>query len=228
MRARDFITEVDRRGFLKGAAAGAITGAAMSPLALKYLDVKKPNVVEPKVIEPEIKKPKNPTTITDKPLEKYLLKEALAAGIVGVELAQLMAQCAVESEYYTRLRERGGPSRFRRLYDLMHSPDRAKDLGNTKPGDGERFYGRGFIQLTGRWNYTKASKAFGIDLVNNPDLLLKPDIAAKASIWFWKFRVRARVSDFYNTAKVTKPINKGLDKLEEREKWFKKYLETMK
>ena len=45
-----------------------------------------------------------------------------------------------------------------------------KDLGNTQPGDGVRFKGRGFVQLTGRTNYTYWGKRLVLDLINKPDL----------------------------------------------------------
>lgn len=53
------------------------------------------------------------------------------------------------------------------------------DLGNTQPGDGQRFKGRGYVQITGRSNYTKWSQRLGIDLINNPGLASDPAIAAK-------------------------------------------------
>lgn len=59
-------------------------------------------------------------------------------------------------------------------------------LGNTQPGDGYKFRGRGFIQITGRANYAAASKAlYGDDrLLKNPDLLNDPKAAAEATAWF--------------------------------------------
>lgn len=60
------------------------------------------------------------------------------------------------------------------------------DLGNNQPGDGPRFCGRGYIQLTGRYNYTQIGKYYKIDTVSNPSLMLKPDLAAKALVWYWK------------------------------------------
>jgi predicted chitinase len=62
-------------------------------------------------------------------------------------------------------------------------------LGNTQPGDGYKFRGRGFNQLTGRAAYERYSKAAGVDLVNNPDLLNNPDIAAKVNAAYLKDRI---------------------------------------
>lgn len=61
-----------------------------------------------------------------------------------------------------------------------------KDLGNTQPGDGQRFKGRGPIQVTGRDNYTQFAKWSGLDCVNHPELLEKPEHGFLASAWFWK------------------------------------------
>ena len=59
------------------------------------------------------------------------------------------------------------------------------DLGNTQPGDGAKFVGRGYLQLTGRANYTKYSSPSGVDLASDPDQLSKPDVAAKVlAAWF--------------------------------------------
>lgn len=64
-----------------------------------------------------------------------------------------------------------GPDSYFRKYDGR------KDLGNTQKGDGLRFKGRGFTQITGRNNYTKFSKLLDIDLINEPELALSPAIA---------------------------------------------------
>lgn len=76
--------------------------------------------------------------------------------------------------------EAGGPSYFFRKYDIHGGrPDVARDLGNFEPGDGVRFHGRGYVQLTGRRNYAKAARELGVDLIRNPDLALDPEVAAK-------------------------------------------------
>ena len=56
--------------------------------------------------------------------------------------------------------------------------DGRRDLGNTEPGDGARFKGRGFVQLTGRANYQLYGMLIGVDLVANPDLANAPEVAA--------------------------------------------------
>lgn len=75
--------------------------------------------------------------------------------------------------------EYGGDAYLRRNYDIQGArPDKARELGNLSPGDGVKYAGRGFVQLTGKGNYAKAGAALGVDLVSNPALALQPDIAA--------------------------------------------------
>lgn len=76
--------------------------------------------------------------------------------------------------------ELGGDAYFFRRYDPKgNRPDISAQLGNTQPGDGAKFHGRGYVQLTGRANYAKAAAKLGVDLVNNPDLALTDDGAAR-------------------------------------------------
>lgn len=82
------------------------------------------------------------------------------------------------------IREMGGPAYFTRMYDIRGDrPAKARELGNLTPGDGARYFGRGYVQLTGRTNYDRATKklremGFTVDLIANPDQALEPDIAA--------------------------------------------------
>jgi predicted chitinase len=66
-----------------------------------------------------------------------------------------------------------GPDSYFKKYDGR------KNLGNDQPGDGLRFKGRGFVQITGRTNYTNFSKILGVDLVNKPELALELDNCVK-------------------------------------------------
>lgn len=77
------------------------------------------------------------------------------------------------------VKEYGGPTYFTKMYDVTGGrPELARRHGNINPGDGPRFCGRGYVQLTWRCNYDRAGRALGVDLVANPDLAMRPDIAA--------------------------------------------------
>lgn len=180
--------------------------------------------VEPKKSDskkPEVKKTE-PVPTSANSHEKLLIKVATAAGIEGTELAAFLAQVAHESHDFQSMVEYGGSLDFRK-YDIRYNPKKAKILGNTKPGDGARYKGRGYIQITGKYNYAKAGKALGIDLVKNPKLAENPDVAAKIAVWFWQHRVQPNVDNFDNVKEVTKPINPGLRGLEDRKENFDDY-----
>ena len=83
----------------------------------------------------------------------------------------------------------GGPEAVAEAVYGYQTPT-GRTLGNTQPGDGWRYRGRGFIQLTGRSNYAQYSEAAGVDLVANPDALLDPEIAARVSVEYMKRRTR--------------------------------------
>lgn len=77
------------------------------------------------------------------------------------------------------IKEYGGQAYFRKMYDIEGArPAKARELGNLTPGDGAKYAGRGYVQLTGKANYSNAGAALGQDLVGNPDLAMRPDIAA--------------------------------------------------
>lgn len=77
------------------------------------------------------------------------------------------------------INEYGGDGYFFRMYDPEGDRGEfAKRNGNTQPGDGVRFHGRGYVQLTWRSNYTKMAALTGVDLVGHPELALDPKIAA--------------------------------------------------
>jgi len=159
--------------------------------------------------------------------EAALQTAAKAAGLRGVELAQFMAQTRHESWDFSKMKEVGSKQRFAKY----EKPKLAKQLGNKVKGDGELFKGRGFIQLTGRDNYTRASKQiFGDDrLVKNPELASRLDIGAQIALWFWKNQVRPNVKNFNNTIEVVKAINAGepTHVVQQRHNKFKEYLAVL-
>jgi putative chitinase len=150
--------------------------------------------------------PKQYVPVTKSPLEITIRKAAIGAKLAGAELAAFLAQCAHESAKFTTTKEFADGSQY----------EGRKDLGNVKPGDGVKYKGRGFLQITGRANYTQASKDLGIDLVNHPELAERPDIAIKVSLWYWKTRVQPKITNFTNTKAVTKKVNGGTTALQQR------------
>jgi predicted chitinase len=164
--------------------------------------------------------------ITGSKAEQLLMNTAVRSGITGTELAAFMAQMAHESDNFKSMKEYGGSLDFRK-YDPKYAPKKAKTLGNKYAGDGNRFKGRGFIQITGRYNYRIAGKAIGIDLVKNPKLAEDPAVAAKIAVWYWKLRVQPNVTNWNDVEAVTKPINPGLRGLEDRKENFADYITAM-
>jgi predicted chitinase len=94
--------------------------------------------------------------------------------------------------------------------------EKSKSLGNTQPGDGARFRGRGFVQITGRENYTNAGKAVGVNLLSDPDKANEPETSAKILAWFFKTRearIRAAITKG-DLEGMRKAVNGGVNGLE--------------
>ena len=207
MRANEFINEdMSRRGFLGALGAGAlaasgVTQAKVNPTASVAV----------------------PQPVADNPKVEVLLKWARKFITDPSELAAFMAQCAHESDNFRTMEEYGSPERFAKKYDIRFNPQKAKQLGNTQPGDGIKYRGRGYIQLTGKYNYQKAgewlSKYIGknIDFVKQPDMVATPTAAALSSVWYWMTFVHGKTKNFKNTKQVTKHINPGLKHQDRRE-----------
>ena len=84
-----------------------------------------------------------------------------------------------------------------------------KDLGNTEPGDGVRFKGRGLIQITGRANYKKYGDSLGLDFTHDWKwrLMAEPFYAADSAAWFWETHGLNELADNDEFTKITKIIN---------------------
>ncbi|WP_309887532.1 glycoside hydrolase family 19 protein [Archangium sp.] len=98
-----------------------------------------------------------------------------------------------------------------------------ESLGNTQPGDGVRYKGRGPIQLTGRANYRAAGKALSLDLEGTPSLAALPHVGFRVAGWFWESRGLNALADV-GTAEafreITRRINGGFNGLAERESYW--------
>jgi putative chitinase len=164
-----------------------------------------------------------------------------------LRLAHFLAQCGHESGGFKFLREnlnysaKGLMGIFKKYFpteavanQYQRQPDKiankvyASRMGNgpEATGDGSKFKGRGFIQLTGKDNYTAFSKSIGEDCVANPDLVATKYPLASAAWFFHKNGLHKMAdegaSDLVVT-KVTKRVNGGTIGLPDRIKHFKEY-----
>lgn len=99
--------------------------------------------------------------------------------------------------------------------------------GPESSGDGWKYRGRGLIQLTGKDNYTACSRDMAFDIVEDPDLVLVPEIAVLASIWFWNHRKINQACDDDNIERMTKLVQGGRLGLEERKNYYEKFKEIL-
>jgi len=95
--------------------------------------------------------------------------------------------------------------------------------GSISSGDGYKYRGRGFIQITGRSNYAELSKDTGIDFLNNPDLLLQEANAMLSALWFWNKKRLNEYADKNDIVTITKRINGGNNGLDDRKRLFDQY-----
>ena len=114
-----------------------------------------------------------------------------------------------ESAFLATIIHESGHFRYTREIASGAAYEGRKDLGNIYKGDGVKFRGRGLIQLTGRSNYERASKALGVDFVSNPQLLEQPRYATQVSCWWWADRGLNEIADTGDFRKVTRIVNGG-------------------
>jgi putative chitinase len=149
-----------------------------------------------------------------------------------LEQAHFLAQCAHES----------GNFQWKREFASGKAYEGRDDLGNTQPGDGVRYKGRGYIQITGRANYTAynkylKSKGINDDVVANPTLL-EGKFAADCSVWFWKIAGPKGVKNFPRKSnegateaivtKISAWVNGGTNGLKDRLEKFGYYWSILK
>ena len=149
--------------------------------------------------------------------------------------AAFLGQCAHESGNFKALQEnlnysaeglmKTWPSRFptKELAD-QYARQPAKiagkvyngRLGNTSEEEAAKYLGRGLIQLTGKENYERCGSAIGVDLVNEPTLLVEPNYAAMSAGWFWNKKGLNELADAQEHGQITKRINGGQIGLDDR------------
>jgi predicted chitinase len=136
-------------------------------------------------------------------------------------IAAFLAQLAHESGQFRFMEELWGPTEAQRRYEPAGTL--ATRLGNTDPGDGKRFKGRGPIQITGRANYQRYGHLLGVDLIADPGRAAAPDLAFRIAGLFWSRNGLNELADRPSTEsfeQITRRINGGLNGFEDRKAFY--------
>lgn len=131
------------------------------------------------------------------------------------QLCHFLAQAAHESDGFRTLEEYGGPSYWKKY-------DGRADLGNTFPGDGALFHGRGLFQLTGRTNYQKMGIKLNLPLVADPDKAAEAESSLRIACEYWTSRNLSHYADDNDITTITRKINGGLNGLEQRKRYYRR------
>lgn len=122
-----------------------------------------------------------------------------------------------EAAFLAQIAEESGELRWLTEIASGEAYEGRKDLGNTQPGDGPRFKGRGLLQATGRAQYATLAKALQLDLIEHPELLAQPGAACRSAGWVWTVEKRLNPhADLDEFGTITKLINGGYAGLDSR------------
>lgn len=147
-------------------------------------------------------------------------------GITTVNrVAAFLAQLAHESGEFRYMEEIWGPTAAQKRYEPKSTL--ATRLGNTQPGDGKRFKGRGPIQLTGRDNYRRYGEKLGLDLVGQPQLAAEPQHGLDVAGLYWSSHGLNQIADKGPFDKITRRINGGLNGAAERRRYYTRAQEVL-
>ncbi len=172
------------------------------------------------------------------------LRRGMPAGLSPTKLCAIMPECTAEraERYFPGLTEtmrqyaidtphrathflaqighESGGFRYAEELASGEAYEGRADLGNTEPGDGRRFKGRGLIQLTGRANYRAYGRAIGRDLTvggNWEQVAADPALCVGVAGWYWANRKINALADRDDLEAVTRAINGGLNGLDDRQ-----------
>jgi len=144
------------------------------------------------------------------------LNAAMADAAIDTPLRQahFLGQASYESSDLRLIEEKWGPTEGQQRYEPPSAF--AKSIGNVEPGDGQRYRGRGLFLLLGRDNYTRVGAALGLDLVGQPELAVRPDIAVRTATLFWKLTRLNELAEADDIRGITRKISGGLNGLDGR------------
>ena len=146
------------------------------------------------------------------------LNDAMVEFDINTQLrvAHFLGQVSFESGDLRYLQEQWGPTSAQRRYEPPAAL--ASSLGNTEPGDGRKYLGRGIFQIVGRRNYTQLGQLLKLNLVDNPELAARPDVAARTAAAFWVQRGLSKLADADDVTGITRRISGGMLGLETRKR----------
>ena len=125
-------------------------------------------------------------------------------------VAHFLAQAAHESDGFQTLEE----------YASGKAYEGRQDLGNTHPGDGVRYKGRGIFQLTGLDNYSRMGRRLGIELVTSPELAAGAEVSSHIACLYWQDKKLNTYADADDIRSITKRINGGYNGLKDRQHYL--------
>lgn len=167
--------------------------------------------------------------ITLEQLKKILIYAGPRAGVFHQPLCDAMAEFAIDTPmrqaaFIAQIAHESGSLKYVREIASGEAYEGRRDLGNTEPGDGVRFRGRGLIQITGRTNYRACSLGlFGDDrLLDQPELLEAPVNACRSAAWFWHTMDLNKLADIGALRPITKAINGGYNGYEDRLTYYER------
>lgn len=137
---------------------------------------------------------------------------------------------ARQAAFLAQIAHESGSLRYTREIADGKAYEGRADLGNTQPGDGPRFKGRGLIQITGRANYAACSKALYGDeqtLLERPELLEATVPACRSAAWFWWENGLSSLADAGGFRKITRVINGGFNGYDERLAYYERAREVL-
>lgn len=165
--------------------------------------------------------------LTLKQLLKIIPYAGPRAGVFLVPITQAMAEFGIDtplrkSAFLAQVAHESGSLRYTLELDDGEAYEGRADLGNTRPGDGPRYKGRGLIQITGRANYAACSLALYRDprLLTQPELLEAPVAACRSAAWYWRTHGLNELADAEDFRAITRRVNGGLNGYADRLSYY--------
>ncbi|KRE87268.1 peptidase C1 [Rhodanobacter sp. Soil772] len=200
------------------AGIGMVADGVIGPCCQGLLDMASPQAMEVPLTVDAVQRLFPATKKSN--IVRYLPYVAAALGAAGLHdrtmICAALGTIRAESEGFVPIAE--FPSHFNTTPGLpaFSAYDGRKSLGNTQPGDGMRYRGRGFVQLTGRANYHTYAALIGVDIEDFPDLANAPEVAAVLLALFLshaaeRMRTALAVNNYAAARKLVNGGSYGLD-----------------